>query len=795
MKLSYVALVSLMAAPLAFAQTMTIDASQTAPPPRTGFLNLGGRSSTGHDLAVNSRYLTLDGKPFYPVMGEFHFSRFPPQYWEQEILKMKAGGINTVATYVFWIHHEEIEGGFDWTGQRDLRHFVELCARHHMYVYVRPGPWAHGETRNGGFPDWLMKLPHLRTNDPAYLAHVTTFFAEVSKQLLGLLWKQGGPVIGFQLENEYPNSGKGAGAEHLLELKHIAQAQGLDAPLYSVTGWPTLDFPPREVLPVSGGYPDGFWYGSRKNLPPSPTYLFNFNRELGDMGATVPAKDPTGRVDLNNDPYFAAEEAGGMEAAYHRRPLMAAADITALTVTGVGSGINLYGYYMFHGGANPAGKLTTLQESQATAYPNDLPTFNYDFQAPIGEYGQLHDSYRKLKSIHLFLNAFGSDLATMSAYRATPSPSSAADASVPRVAVRANGQQGFAFLNNYVRQLAMPARPGFQLHVKLPEGEVAIPAAPMTLPANTSAIWPINLPMAGATLTYSTAQLLTRVETSAGTTFVFFAVRGIAPEFRFAAGSLRHAPAALLRHPRPGAANAIHLTTSGGARITILLLTAQEAENLYVVRAGTQDVLAITSAGLTYDAAADRLTLTSTDPGALHVQTYPALPGRAPIRRVAAWSLYSKDRAAVTIPVTLTQTHQPGAVPPVAMGPFFDWRKTSVAHIPPQSAFDNAAVWDFTLPATLPAGVPDLWLTLHYTGDIAQLHRANIPVDDDFYNGLPWQIGLKRYLPTTRSMQIAILPLRSDAPIYLDPSIPLPKTGQAATINQIRILPEYEAIF
>ena len=39
-----------------------------------------------------------------------------------------------MTTYIFWIHHEEIEGQFDWTGQRDLRHFVELCAKHGMYL-------------------------------------------------------------------------------------------------------------------------------------------------------------------------------------------------------------------------------------------------------------------------------------------------------------------------------------------------------------------------------------------------------------------------------------------------------------------------------------------------------------------------------------------------------------------------------------------------------------------------------------------------------------------------------------
>jgi len=130
---------------------MRIDATVPAPATETGFLHLGGVSPTGHRVEVNSQYLTYDGKPWLPVMGEFHFSRFPQKYWEEEILKMKAGGVQIVATYVFWIHHEEVEGQFDWTGQRDLRDFVSLCARHGLYVYLRIGPWDHGEARNGGF--------------------------------------------------------------------------------------------------------------------------------------------------------------------------------------------------------------------------------------------------------------------------------------------------------------------------------------------------------------------------------------------------------------------------------------------------------------------------------------------------------------------------------------------------------------------------------------------------------------------------------------------------------------------
>src|SRR5271168_2739414 len=135
---------------------ITIDATKAPAAPEPLPFPAGGRSPEGHVFSVNNRYLMRDGSPWLPVMGEFHFARYPEAKWEEEILKMKAGGIQIISIYIFWIYHEEIEGDFDWSGQRNLRHFIELCAKHGMYVWVRIGPWDHGEVRNGGFPDWLL---------------------------------------------------------------------------------------------------------------------------------------------------------------------------------------------------------------------------------------------------------------------------------------------------------------------------------------------------------------------------------------------------------------------------------------------------------------------------------------------------------------------------------------------------------------------------------------------------------------------------------------------------------------
>ena len=238
-------------------------------------------NADGHSITVNSRYLMRDGRPWLPVMGEFHFSRFPHQYWEEELLKMQAAGVQVISSYIIWIHHEEIQGQFDWSGDRDLREFVGLCAKHGLLVLIRIGPWAHAEVRNGGFPDWVQRMPRKRSNDPQYLAAVDSFYRQIAQQVKGQFWKDGGPVIGVQLENEYAWQGADQGAAHILKLKQMAVADGFDVPLYTVTGWDGAIFPPHEVLPVFGGYTDWPWDDSIQKLPPNEVYAFRFESREG----------------------------------------------------------------------------------------------------------------------------------------------------------------------------------------------------------------------------------------------------------------------------------------------------------------------------------------------------------------------------------------------------------------------------------------------------------------------------------------------------------------------------------
>ena len=78
-----------------------IDLTKEITPIRYGHLVQKSINPNGETLDVNSRYFVHNGKPWYPIMGEFHYNRYPHQYWEEEIIKMKSGGLSIVATYIF----------------------------------------------------------------------------------------------------------------------------------------------------------------------------------------------------------------------------------------------------------------------------------------------------------------------------------------------------------------------------------------------------------------------------------------------------------------------------------------------------------------------------------------------------------------------------------------------------------------------------------------------------------------------------------------------------------------------
>ena len=490
-------------------------------------LNMGGKNPKGEEINVTSRYFTRNGKPWIGVMGEFHFSRYSRENWHRELAKMKAGGITIVSTYLFWIYHEEIEGKMDFGGDNDIRAFIEECKDVGLDVVIRIGPWAHGECRNGAFPDWLLKKDYkLRDNNEEYLAVVKKWYQSIYNEVKGLFYKDGGNIIAVQIENEFVDN-----AEHLAKLKEIAVECGFIAPIYTVTGWNSASgakIPVDEVVPVFGGYCEAPWENHMNRLSPSPHYFFNRMRNDSAIGTDLIAKTQSDGWQLPYEryPFATCELGGGIEVTHHRRPIIKPMDIYAVSLVKLGDGNNLVGYYMYHGGTNKIGELSTFNETKATGYPNDYPILSYDFQAPLSEYGEVREQYGLLNMLHMFVNDFGEEFAPMIAVD-SGNTVAADDTNSLRYGMRTNGKSGFVFVNHYQRLTELADIENAVISAE----NVEFP--PIDVKGEVSFFMPFNMKMGDSVLEYATAQPLCKCDD----TYFFAEIPNIKAEYKFSKGS------------------------------------------------------------------------------------------------------------------------------------------------------------------------------------------------------------------------------------------------------------------
>jgi hypothetical protein len=218
------------------------------------------------------------------------------------------------------------------------------------------------------------------------MVFVERLYQQIGQQIKGQLWKDGGRVIGVQLENEYNIDGPGKGIGHIAALKKLALKAGMDVPYYTVTGWDGTIYPSGEVTPVFGGYPDEPWGVSTKELPPkrptpsastraSAAILARRLRRMRRDGGNRQGCDAVPRRRIRRGPAVHVSPPHGGVGGRYRVDAAGA----------VGSGVNLMGYYMFHGGRNPLSLGGTgMEESTLSGGYNDTTMISYDFQAPLG---------------------------------------------------------------------------------------------------------------------------------------------------------------------------------------------------------------------------------------------------------------------------------------------------------------------------------------------------------------------------------------------------------------------------
>ncbi len=201
-----------------------------------------GLVPAGAALAADARFsiqgddFILDGQPIHLMAGEMHYPRIPRALWRDRLRKLKALGLNTLCTYIFWNAHEKHPGQYDFSGNLDLAAWVKLAQEEGLWVLLRPGPYSCGEWDGGGYPAWFLNDPTIkpRTLDPRYMGPAGEWLKRIGQEVAHLQIDKGGPILMTQVENEYGSYG--SDHTYMRAVKDQLRAAGFDGMLYTVDG-------------------------------------------------------------------------------------------------------------------------------------------------------------------------------------------------------------------------------------------------------------------------------------------------------------------------------------------------------------------------------------------------------------------------------------------------------------------------------------------------------------------------------------------------------------------------------
>ncbi|KAL5497548.1 hypothetical protein EMCRGX_G014039 [Ephydatia muelleri] len=335
-------------------------------------INQFGRAGTSLDASAPR--FRLHGKNFTILSGAIHYFRVVPAYWEDRLLKLKAMGLNTVETYMPWNLHEPFPNKFDFSGILNVKEFVLLAKKLGLYVIMRPGPYICAEWDHGGLPAWLLRDPQvvLRSSYDPYQFVVKRYIAQVMRILGPLQASYGGPIIAFQIENEYMfEYSRTRDKKHFLFLHDVMRREGVTELLLSsdsqhlVGG--ALTFVPPDVLVMP-------------NFQHNPVKVVTKMRAMQAQKPVMAMEFWTGWFDTWNQP--------------HQNERLQVGSLTQNigALLDMGASFNLY---MFHGGTN----FGFLNGANRASGEFRSVTTSYDYNAPLSEAGDITPKYLMLRAL------------------------------------------------------------------------------------------------------------------------------------------------------------------------------------------------------------------------------------------------------------------------------------------------------------------------------------------------------------------------------------------------------------
>lgn len=342
-----------------------------------GLLPLSNFAQKGK-FTISDGEFRRNGEAFQVHSGEMHYPRIPKEYWKQRFQMMRAMGLNTVATYVFWNYHETAPGVWDFkTGNKNLREYIKTAGEEGLNVILRPGPYVCAEWEFGGYPWWLQQNPKLeiRTNNEAFLDSCKTYLQHLYNEVDGLFASQGGPIIMVQGENEFGS--------------YVAQRK--DIPIEEHKAYKMAVF---NMLKETG-FPEPFFTSDG-------SWLF----EGGAIDGVLPTANGEGNIanlkkvvnqyHNNQGPYMVAEFYPGWLDHWAEPFVKVDAKNTAnQTKAYLENGIS-FNYYMVHGGTNFAFTSGANCNKEFDIQP-DITSYDYD--APISEAGWATPKYMAIREL------------------------------------------------------------------------------------------------------------------------------------------------------------------------------------------------------------------------------------------------------------------------------------------------------------------------------------------------------------------------------------------------------------
>ena len=237
------------------------------------------------------------------------------------------------------------------------------------------------------------------------------------------------------------------------------------------------------------------------------------------------------------------------------------------------------------------------------------------------------------------------------------------------------------------------------------------------------------------------------------------------------------------------------METRSGKKIRIVVLSREQALNAWKISLAGREVLLLSDADVYADG--EQLHLRSRN-NEMKFSTYAALASvpqaNVPVERGSRDGLFAVYSARVpkkTIEARWERVRDAAPAVPEKM-------VRGMAVMPDDADFERAAVWRLRLPERALDGLSDLFLSIRYAGSVGRLYGQGRLLDDNFYNGLPWEIGWKRFgsAARDRDLTLQVMPLRKESAVYIERGYwPDFRDGNPiAAIREILAVPEYEII-